>query len=78
MLGDQPLRILQASVTHINGTHTPGNVIDEPNGLTVVCGQDALVLHQVQPAGSKALAASDWRRGLRTLPIIGETIHPAQ
>lgn len=77
-VGDQSLRILQASVTHINGTHAPGSVIDASDGVTVVCGQGALLLHQVQPAGSKAMAASDWRRGLRSVPILGETLPPAE
>jgi methionyl-tRNA formyltransferase len=76
IIGDQPLRILHASVTHINGPHTPGKVLDGPNGVTVGCGQDALLLHQVQPAGNKPMAASDWRRGLRILPILGVTTTP--
>jgi methionyl-tRNA formyltransferase len=69
----QPLRILQASLTHVNGVHTAGSVIDGADGVSVVCGHGALLLQQVQPAGGKAMTAGDWRRGLRTLPILGET-----
>jgi len=76
MVGDLPLRILHASVTHINGTHPAGSVVDGPDGITVACGQGALLLQQVQPAGGKAMAANDWRRGLRILPILGATTTP--
>lgn len=69
----QPLRILQATLTHANGTHPAGSVVDGADGVTVMCGQGALLLQQVQPAGGKAMAADDWRRGLRTLPVLGET-----
>lgn len=72
----QPLRILQASLTQVNGTHPAGSVVDGADGVTVVCGHGALLLQQVQPAGGKAMAANDWRRGLRTLPIFGETTTP--
>ena len=68
----QPLRILQASFTNITGNHTPGSVIDGVDGVVVVCGQGALLLLHVQPAGGKAMVASDWRRGLRSLPVFGE------
>jgi methionyl-tRNA formyltransferase len=52
-------------------------VSDGPDGVAVVCGQGALLLQQVQPAGGKAMAAGDWRRGLRTLPVLGDTPPPA-
>ena len=51
-------------------------VVDGADGVTVVCGHGALLLQQVQPAGGKAMAAGDWRRGLRTLPVLGETTTP--
>lgn len=69
----QPLRILQASLTNVNGTLVPGSVVDGTDGVVVVCGHGALQLQQVQPAGGKVMAASDWRRGLRALPILGTT-----
>ena len=74
----QPLRILQACLTHVNGLHSPGSVVDGADGVSVVCGHGALLLQQVQPAGGKAMAANDWRRGLRVLPILGETTFPAE
>jgi methionyl-tRNA formyltransferase len=72
----QPFRILQASLTYVNGAHTAGSVVDGVDGVTVVCGHGALLLQQVQPAGGKAMAAGDWRRGLRTLPVLGEMTTP--
>jgi methionyl-tRNA formyltransferase len=70
MLNDQPFRILSATVCDAHGQ--AGTLIDTPHGVAVACGQGALLLHMVQPAGKSAMAASDWRRGLRTpLPQLG-------
>ena len=70
MLNGQPFRILEASVYDARGV--AGALIDTPHGVAVACGQGALLLHTVQPAGKSAMTASDWRRGLRTpLPHLG-------
>ncbi|MFM7677738.1 MAG: methionyl-tRNA formyltransferase [Roseiflexaceae bacterium] len=64
LLNGQPFRILDASVCEAHGQI--GTLIDTPQGVAVACGQGALLLHTVQSAGKSAMAASDWRRGLRT------------
>jgi methionyl-tRNA formyltransferase len=70
LLNDQPFRILAASVHAAYGQ--PGTLIDTPDGIAVACGHRALLLHTVQPAGGRAMSASDWRRGLREpLPALG-------
>jgi methionyl-tRNA formyltransferase len=72
------LRILQATLTRVNGSLPAGSVVDGADGVTVMCGQGALLLQQVQPAGGKAMVAGDWRRGLRTLPVLGTTTPSAE
>lgn len=66
----QTLRILTASITTATGQ--PGQVVDTADGPAVACGVGALLLHTVQPAGGRVMAARDWRRGLREpLPLFG-------
>ncbi len=46
--------------------HTPGLVKIQKNRVLVHCGQGTLLeLKEVQPAGKKPMAASDWARGLQ-------------
>ncbi|GIT90197.1 methionyl-tRNA formyltransferase [Jannaschia pagri] len=46
------------------GQGAPGTVLDAP-GLVVACGDGALSLLEVQPAGRGPMAAEEWRRGAR-------------
>jgi methionyl-tRNA formyltransferase len=62
----QPLKII-AGRTHAGwaGDAPPGALIDRKDGIWVATGHGALELLLVQPAGKRALAAMEWRRGLR-------------
>jgi methionyl-tRNA formyltransferase len=65
----QPLKIIAARPEPgWRGTEPPGTLLDGPAGLRVATGAGALELLVVQPAGRRALAAADWRRGLRPDP----------
>lgn len=48
---------------------TPGTVSGE-TVPAVACGEGALELHAVQPAGRPLMPAADWRRGLRGAGIV--------
>jgi methionyl-tRNA formyltransferase len=63
----QPLRIVDAAVGEGEGSIAPGALAERPEGLVVGCGDGLLLLRQVQPAGKRAMAAAEWRRGLRDL-----------
>lgn len=64
----QPFRILAAEpLDHPAVDQPPGTVVDLPTGLAVATGAGWLHLITVQPAGKRALAATDWRRGIRSL-----------
>jgi methionyl-tRNA formyltransferase len=58
-LEGQRLRVLAAEIA--SGRGSPGEVLDER--LTVACGQGALRLTQVQPAGGSAMASAAFLRG---------------
>ena len=58
-LGGQRLRVLAAEVA--TGHGVPGEVLDER--LTVACGDGALRLIQVQPAGGSAMPSAAFLRG---------------
>jgi methionyl-tRNA formyltransferase len=58
-LGKQRLRVLAAEVAAGHGV--PGEFLDE--GLTVACGEGALRLLRVQPAGGRAMASDAFLRG---------------
>jgi methionyl-tRNA formyltransferase len=55
----QRLRVLASEVVTAHGV--PGEVLDER--LTVACGEGALRLVRVQPAGGKAMASDAFLRG---------------
>ena len=63
-LGGQRLRVLAAEL--VAGHGVPGEVLDER--LTIACGEGALRLTRLQPAGSKAMASDVFLRGHR-VPI---------
>jgi methionyl-tRNA formyltransferase len=46
----------------------PGAMSVEDGEVRVACGEGFLVLGEVQPDGSRRMAAKDWVKGLRTLP----------
>ncbi|WP_026875772.1 methionyl-tRNA formyltransferase [Jiangella gansuensis] len=50
----------------------PGEIVVEKSGVRVGTGSHAVVLGEVQPQGKKAMAATDWARGVR--PAEGERL----
>jgi methionyl-tRNA formyltransferase len=67
--GDAPLRILHAHAIADDLAGDPGQLHDIPAGPAITCGIGALLLETVQAAGSRAMAAQDWRRGQRATDI---------
>ncbi len=61
------VKFLQARDVSLNGR--PGEVL---NGLTIACGDRAVEVLQVQPAGKGAMSAQDWLNGVG--PLTGEWI----
>ena len=55
----EKIKILRAEI--LDRTGEAGTLIEEP--LTIACGEGALKLIEVQRAGRRAMAASDFRRG---------------
>jgi len=65
-----PIQIHRASVVDLeNGMHEPGAVISERRSLIVACGEDALQIEKVEPAGRRTMPAGAYLNGLRT-PIV--------
>jgi methionyl-tRNA formyltransferase len=62
-----PIQIHSAMVVGMeHGLHEPGAVISERRKLIVACGEDALEIETVEPAGRRTMAASAYLNGLRT------------
>ena len=59
----QPLKVLRARVIESHGD--PGVVRQTLEGLAVTCGEGALLLEVVQPAGKRAMRADEFVRGAR-------------
>ena len=72
------LRVLDARRRpHTDPTEPAGppGTVGGPGGEEVVaCGSGSLALVEVQPAGKRAMAAADWRRGVRLQPgeVLGD------
>jgi methionyl-tRNA formyltransferase len=65
-----PIQIHSAKVVAVeHGTREPGTVISERRRLVVACGEDALEIESVEPAGRRTMAASAYLNGLRS-PIV--------
>jgi methionyl-tRNA formyltransferase len=52
-----------------NGEYEPGAVVQAQRRLIVACGEDALEIETVEPAGRRAMAASAYLNGVRA-PIV--------
>lgn len=62
LLNGQPIKILNAKIVKSNSSSSPGSLIDE--GLIVACGEGtALQILHLQPAGKKAMTASEFLNG---------------
>jgi methionyl-tRNA formyltransferase len=64
-----PIQIHDAKVVGVNDVHDPGAVVSERRRLIVACGEDALEIEIVEPAGRRTMAAAAYLNGLRT-PIV--------
>ena len=63
MLGDQRVRIVKVEIAGESPASRPGEFTSDGIVLT---GEGSLRLVTVQPEGKKAMAATDWLRGLRS------------
>jgi methionyl-tRNA formyltransferase len=61
----QVVRILAARVGAEFPGLVPGTYADRDGGVWVACGMGALELLTIQPSGKRAMAATEWRRGIR-------------
>lgn len=61
--GDRSLVVEAARV--VEGCGEPGALLEAGPRCVVACGEGALELLRVKPAGKKAMAAPDWLRGAR-------------
>ena len=60
-LGDAPLKLFGAVPT--GGQGAPGCVLAAGEHLVIGCGEGALAVREVQPAGRTRLAVAEWVRG---------------
>jgi methionyl-tRNA formyltransferase len=64
------VQIHEARVVAVeNGDYEPGDAISARRRLTVACGEDALEIETVEPAGRRSMAASAYLNGVRA-PIV--------
>jgi methionyl-tRNA formyltransferase len=69
----QPFKILRAAPLEAGaGNAGPGTIFLTDQGPAVACGQGALLLHEVQPAGRAPMPAADFARGAR--PFVGSRL----
>ena len=69
----EPLRVWRAcALAHENGP--PGRIEVTAGGILVGCGSGALLIQEVQRAGSKRMSAADFLRGVELAPgeILGK------
>jgi methionyl-tRNA formyltransferase len=65
-----PIQIHGAKVVDVaHSRHEPGATISERRRLIVACGEDALEIETVEPAGRRTMAAAAYLNGLRA-PIV--------
>jgi methionyl-tRNA formyltransferase len=65
-----PIQIHGAKIVAVeNDQHEPGEVVQARRRLIVACGEDALEILTVEPAGRRAMAASAYLNGVRA-PIV--------
>jgi methionyl-tRNA formyltransferase len=62
-LGPDALKVWKARVVPEHGE--PGVVLTQSDSLIVACGQDALAIEELQPAGGRRMSAADFARGRR-------------
>jgi methionyl-tRNA formyltransferase len=65
---DAELKVFRPAVVAANSDAAPGSIVDasgvDPEaGIVVTCGDGALAIREVQPAGKRRMTASEWLRG---------------
>lgn len=62
---DQRVQVLAATVADVAAAGEPGRVVDTDggDGIVVACGEGALLLREVRPAGKKSMSADAWVAG---------------
>src|SRR5699024_9928182 len=72
---DQPLRVWQGHEADTSTDATPGTLLAvDGRGLTVACGDGAVVLTELQLPGKKPMNVADIRRGHPHLFTPGESL----
>jgi len=64
-LGAEPLQVFDAALDTIDASLPPGTIVIDRDGMMVACGEEALRLLQVQPAGGKRMSAASYVAGKR-------------
>jgi methionyl-tRNA formyltransferase len=67
-LGDDDIKLFRPRAAEDSKSGEPGTVIDvhaqdEADGILVACGDGALWVREVQPAGKRRMTAAEWARG---------------
>ncbi|MDN2578537.1 methionyl-tRNA formyltransferase [Aquibium sp. ELW1220] len=65
-IGGRPERLKLLRSTRVEGSGPPGTLLDDR--LTIACGEGAVRLLEVQRAGGKPLAATEFLRGAKLVP----------
>jgi methionyl-tRNA formyltransferase len=66
VFADMEIKIWRASVFPMPAVQSPGTITAlSPAGLTVACGTQQLVLHEVQPANRRRMSGWDFAQGYR-------------
>ncbi|HLO90229.1 MAG TPA: methionyl-tRNA formyltransferase [Lentimicrobium sp.] len=64
--GESELKVLKSTLTDLQNTGMPGDIRIENNKLFIGCQDHFIEIITVQPSGKKAMAVSDFLRGLRS------------
>lgn len=68
-LGENRLRLFSPEVVFLENHATPGTVLHaDRRGLLVACGQNALLLHEIQPEGKKRMSVESFCCGHPIIP----------
>lgn len=70
MLGGKRLKIFPAT-SGASVAGVPGTVSVVDGEVRIACGEGHLVAGDVQADGTRRMPASDWAKGLRSLPVLG-------
>jgi methionyl-tRNA formyltransferase len=62
-LGGEALKIWRARVIAASGA--PGSLLEYRDALHVACGEQALALEELQPAGGRRMSSAEFLRGRR-------------